>query len=242
MITALETGSVSDLLSAVAWPVVALVIAALFRSSLRDLLTRDEVDIRGPAGLGLSAKRSAEAATALSRAAAKQPSQDFSPGDISNGIATASANLSSLGRDARILWVDDVPSNNIYERAALQALGVVIDLSTSTGHALQMVQQRGPYDLVISDMRRPPDDAAGYTLLQSLRQRGDLTPFVIYAGPGAKDYSDEAVRRGAVGSTDSPTELIDLVSGVLRSTASRNAAQKFPVGTTRWRLGSRASR
>jgi CheY-like chemotaxis protein len=38
-----------------------------------------------------------------------------------------------------ILWVDDRPANNIYERQAMEALGIRFTISTSTEEALQML-------------------------------------------------------------------------------------------------------
>jgi DNA-binding NtrC family response regulator len=69
--------------------------------------------------------------------------------------------------------------------------------------------------LIISDMGRPPDQRAGYTLLDKLRERGDRTPFVIYAGSRDPDHVKEARKRGAIGCTNSAQELILLVSRAL---------------------------
>jgi len=38
--------------------------------------------------------------------------------------------------DVRLLWVDDRPENNVFERRALEALGIRITLSTTTEDAL----------------------------------------------------------------------------------------------------------
>jgi DNA-binding NtrC family response regulator len=110
----------------------------------------------------------------------------------------------------RILWVDDRPENNRFERQALEALGIRIDLSTSTEDALKITGQRS-YDLIISDMGRSPDSRAGYTLLDELRRRGDKTPYVIYAGSRAPEHAAEARHHGAIGSTNMPQELISMV-------------------------------
>ena len=77
---------------------------------------------------------------------------------------------------ARILWVDDRPENNVFERRSLEALGIRFDMSTSTDDALTRLAVAS-FDAVISDMERPADPQAGYTLLDALRQRRDRTPF-----------------------------------------------------------------
>jgi CheY-like chemotaxis protein len=110
--------------------------------------------------------------------------------------------------------VDDRPDNNRFERQALEALGIDIDLSTSTDDALEKIRRRS-YDLIISDMGRPPDARAGYTLLDELRRSGNHTPYVIYAGSKAPEHIREARERGAIGSTNVPQELITIVTNAL---------------------------
>ncbi len=63
---------------------------------------------------------------------------------------------------SNILWVDDRPSNNIYERQALEALGISFTLAKSTEEALEKISKQS-FDAIISDMGRPPDSRAGYT-------------------------------------------------------------------------------
>ena len=111
---------------------------------------------------------------------------------------------------ARILWVDDRPENNIHERRAMEAFGITFTLSTSTEDALEKTRL-ARYDAIISDMGRPPDPRAGYTLLDALRQRNDRTPFVIYAGSNSPEHKAEARSHGALGSTNRAQELIQLV-------------------------------
>ena len=82
---------------------------------------------------------------------------------------------------SRAPWVDDRPQNNRYERQALEALGIRIDLSTSTDSALEMAAE-APYRLIISDMDRPPDPNAGYTLLDALGRKHMNIPVVLYTG------------------------------------------------------------
>src|SRR5207245_6927541 len=82
---------------------------------------------------------------------------------------------------ASVLWVDDRPMNNTYERQALEALGIQFTISRSTEDALERLQTKS-YNLIISDMARPPDPQAGYTLLEQVKARKITTPFIIYAG------------------------------------------------------------
>ena len=112
------------------------------------------------------------------------------------------------------MWVDDRPGNNVFETQALEALGIQVEISTSTDDALEKIAWRS-YDLVISDMGRPPDARAGYTLLDKLRKAGNQTPFVIYASSRAPDHVREAREHGAIGSTNRPQELVEMVTTAL---------------------------
>jgi CheY-like chemotaxis protein len=114
-----------------------------------------------------------------------------------------------------VLWVDDNPDNNIYERQSLEALGVRFVLSTSTDDALNKVKNQR-FDAIISDMGRPPDRTAGYTLLDALRSSGDRTPFIIYAGSRSPEHQAESRRRGAAGCTNRATELFEMVLSALQ--------------------------
>jgi CheY-like chemotaxis protein len=213
--TALKLSDVSDLLGALAWPLVALLTVLIFRRPLNDLLGRPEVEVKGPAGLSLWARQPAAAADALVQASAGKDGE-LSPAVAQQEVDAATEDLIGLRRNPRALWVDDRPSNNRHEVAALEALGFTVELSVSTAEALAKLTTKGPFDVIISDMGRPPDPRAGYTLLDALRQAGDTTPYVIYATSRDPEHFDEAVRHGAVGCTNQPSELIRLVRRALR--------------------------
>lgn len=113
-----------------------------------------------------------------------------------------------------VLWVDDLPSNNVYERRTLEELGIRFTISTSTDDALgKLIRHR--YDVIISDMGRPPDNRAGYTLLEEARRMGIKSPFIIYASSDRPEHKAEAQMRGALGSTGTPSILFDLVKQAL---------------------------
>ena len=117
-------------------------------------------------------------------------------------------------RRAVVLWVDDRPDNNRFERQALEAFGVRFALATSTDDALAQLQ-RQHFDLVVSDMERHPDRRAGYTLLDVMREHDDKTPVIIYAGSRSPEHVREARVHGAIGATNSPQELIGMVTEAL---------------------------
>ena len=56
-------------------------------------------------------------------------------------------------RAARVLWVDDKPANNEWERKLLRPHGIVFDNVVSTSEAVQQLANES-YDLVITDLGR----------------------------------------------------------------------------------------
>jgi CheY-like chemotaxis protein len=217
--------ALTELLGVVLWPVVLLYLLHPFRAPLSDFFSSlGEFTLKVP-GVEATAKRRqvVEAAAAIGAAVASKPADAAQPEAVLEEAKAAAGAVAeaitprALRRleGATVLWVDDRPDNNRYERQALEALGVRFVLSTSSEDALAKTQHR-TFDAIISDMGRPPDSRAGYTLLDALRKRGDQTPFIIYAGSRSPEHVAEARRHGAVGCTNRPQELIEMVLEVLR--------------------------
>lgn len=122
-------------------------------------------------------------------------------------------------RRARILWVDDHPDNNVFVQRALEALDIEVKIARSTDEAVAVLR-RERFAAVISDMGRPPDPRAGYTLLSEVRQGGYDGPFYLFAIEGSLEPNRaEARERGAQGSTDRADELIRMVLRSIRSSS-----------------------
>jgi CheY-like chemotaxis protein len=109
-----------------------------------------------------------------------------------------------------VLWVDDRPNNNIIERHSMEAYNIDFVLAQSTGQALAELRKQ-QFDAIISDMGRPPDPRAGYTLLEAIRDSGDHTPYFIYAGSRDPAHVREARSRGAQGTTNMGDELLQML-------------------------------
>lgn len=114
----------------------------------------------------------------------------------------------------KILWVDDRPENNVFERQALEAMGLEFTLALSTQEALQVLATR-KFAAIISDMGRKEGAKEGYVLLEAVRAVDRTTPFFIYAGSGAAQHRREAALRGAQGATNIAEELVDMVTRAL---------------------------
>jgi CheY-like chemotaxis protein len=218
--------AVTKLLSVLVWPSVLIFILVRFGKDLRDFVrSLGELSLKG-AGFEASLKRKqAEAAAALAAATVSRSEVASTP-EISAREAKVAAdivaeaftprNIRRLG-NSTVLWVDDRPASNVYARQSLEALGISFVLAESTEEALDKLS-RQKFDVIISDMRRPPDPHAGYTLLDKLRASGDRTPYIIYASSRDPEHVVEARRRGAMGSTNNPNELFELVLSALGRT------------------------
>ena len=118
-------------------------------------------------------------------------------------------------RGRRVLWVDDCPENNFYERIALSQLGLAVDLAISTTEGLRAAEYLTP-DVIISDMERAGQQDAGMELLGALRQRGLSTPVLFYIRQVDPSLGTP---RGAFAITERPDELLHCVLDVLERNA-----------------------
>ena len=156
-------------------------------------------------------------AVALATATAKSTGEEAAAADISRvaesvvGAMQHSAHRNKEQGDRHILWVDDRPINNEFERAAFKAVGFTFTLALSTDKALELLNQNS-YVAIISDMGRVEGPREGYVLLDALREVDKNTPFFIYAGSNAPKHKREAADHGAQGSTNVPQELFELVT------------------------------
>jgi len=119
----------------------------------------------------------------------------------------------------RVLWVDDRPENNVYERGAFEAIGLRFTLSLSTDEALERARDN-KFAAIISDMGRKEGPREGYKLLDALRESGDKTPVIFYAGSNSPDHKRETEKHGGQGCTNNPQELFRLVTAAVISSAA----------------------
>jgi len=121
-----------------------------------------------------------------------------------------------------VLWVDDRPTNNVYERQALESVGIKFTLAETTDVALQILAHRG-FGAIISDMGRREGPREGYVLLDALRSHGNNTPLFFYAGSNAAEHKRETERHGGQGCTNDGQELFEMVTNVVfGSKSARN--------------------
>jgi CheY-like chemotaxis protein len=207
------------LVDSLAWPLIAAVLAIILGPAIRQFLREAKSVSFSGAGFEASANRDDVAAAAALGAAVQHKTNGAElPKELPDIARLIDKTSSPPGRrklqQSTVLWVDDNPENNLYERRALEALGINIDLANDTQDALRKLSHK-EYDLVISDMGRPSGKQAGYELLKLVRDSGNSLPFIIYAGSNLPQHRLEAEDRGAQGSTNDPRELFELAVGQL---------------------------
>jgi len=219
--------SISKLASSIAWPSITGFLLIKFWPDIRRIFDeREDISFKA---LGFEAtlkNKVSASATALAAARATSPDYTVSPDSAAKEKLEASVVVSgsitprflSRAKKSVVLWVDDRPDNNTFERQSLEVLGVRFILAGSTDEALSLVSNK-KVDAIISDMGRPPDARAGYTLLDELRARGVKIPFIIYAGSRSPEHVAESRQHGAIGCTNNPYELFEYVVEALRQSA-----------------------
>ena len=132
--------------------------------------------------------------------------------DEINRVMRRSAANADVLKDRRILWIDDHPSNNVFETKAFTRMGMTVTAAVDDAAARTALRGgAGPYDLIISDIERHGDPAAGLAFLAELRRTSDI-PLIFYV----TDLKPElGVPPGAFGITEHVDELIHLILDVL---------------------------
>ena len=154
----------------------------------------------------------ASAESAIERAASQR-------GESSSGGPVIARTASRL---ARILWVDDLPDNNLFETVALEKLGRFVTKTTSTEAALIYLAEM-EFALVITDLGRGRDPHAGEEFIRHLRTNGSGLPIVVYT-VNATEKRQALVAAGANAVVDKPADLINEVDKRLADPEGSNSA------------------
>jgi CheY-like chemotaxis protein len=160
-------------------------------------------------------KMQLSAVASLSVASSKNPMNSGEP-DLDRTVLAVQESTSSRQSGTRewnsqVLWVDDRPENNVYERQAFEAIGVSFTLSLNTVDALDQLS-RHTFSAVISDIGRKEGSREGYVLLDAMRAQKNLTPLFFYASSRAPEHVRETREHGGQGCTNDPSELFRMVT------------------------------
>ncbi|BCL78227.1 response regulator [Ktedonobacteria bacterium brp13] len=214
------------LLQAIVWPCAIVFTLVYLGTPLKKFLTNlSEITFTaGPLETTVKRQEILQAAISLADAVRAPGAKPIADTENARKVARLIDKIitskdSQKIKGTSILWVDDKPSNNMYERNAFESLGIKIITSVSTEDTLEKLKLQ-KYDLIISDMGRLPDAEAGYTLLKAIQKEKISTPFIIYAVGGDKpDHKDKAYSSGAFGSTSNALELFESAIDAIESVA-----------------------
>ena len=154
-----------------------------------------------------------EARNELSAAAAKTPGESEEIVSRLPAVMRRARRIAEVLAGAQLLWVDDVPLNNLAEIRAFRSLGVAVDVVTSTDGAMRVLTAYPErYDLVLSDMRRGDRPEAGLELAAAVQARHPGLAVILYTG---KQDSQRGASPGVSAVTTRPDELFQAVFDVL---------------------------
>ncbi len=191
------------------WSILAIVVVLIFYRPIRNQLLPLVTGLK-IGGIECSFVREAiQASAALAR---KHPRWQVRVSEDQARLVMdrASRHLALL-QGARILWVDDVPENNFNEIKMFHQLRADVETAKSTEEAVARISKQA-YDIVLSDLRRGDDGAAGLKMLHQLTSTHPDLPVVFYVG---EVQPEKGVPPFAVGLTNRPDELLHLVLDVL---------------------------
>ncbi len=120
---------------------------------------------------------------------------------------------------ADVLWVDDHPLNNLFERRALSKMGIFCDAFTSNDEAMAALNLN-LYDLVISDYGRDNALETGGDLLRAIRNAGLDIPFIYYTFGVNDQVKSEALIQGAFAIVETPDQLVSEVLKTLSASVA----------------------
>jgi CheY-like chemotaxis protein len=114
----------------------------------------------------------------------------------------------------QILWVCDNPENHTYERQAFEAIGLRFTMTLNTDAAFEKLYSTR-YAAIISHIGSRECLREGYVLLDRLRNEGYDTPLFFYTASNAPEHNREMLEHGGQGCTNSPRELVEIVTNTL---------------------------
>jgi CheY-like chemotaxis protein len=181
---------------------IAVLLAVFYKPIRQDLLPR----LSGFKAFGLEVALLREQ---LDQAITKQGAQ---VGERERAqVLRRAGRLTPTMQGAQILWVDDNPDNNEYERRILHSLGTSVDMARTSADALSLLSQKR-YELVISDMERNGVADEGQRFLEDMRNRGYSLRLIYYIG---RLDPEKGVPAYAFGITNRPDTLLHLVLDAL---------------------------
>ncbi|MDC7789589.1 response regulator [Rhodoplanes sp. TEM] len=226
----MDTKAIADLVSALAslaWPVLAfLVILKIFPLAV-GLFKRERVRIK-IGDMELSAEQAGEAFTSQIKDLQAKLVQIEDRLGMSGGSREAErfSEIETLPTRRRILWVDDIPTNNAISIDKLKGDGYDVIVARSTREAIEQIDSSSGFDLIISDMGRHESGRyvpnAGIIFAREIRQRALNLPIIIFSSQvSIQKYQQDAREAGVTAMT---TSVVDLYLFIQRSLSAAGKA------------------
>jgi CheY-like chemotaxis protein len=143
---------------------------------------------------------------------------------------------------ARILVVEDSPTQAIPIKFVLKKAGFEVDLAVNGVEALKAIEQAPP-DVVLTDLQMPEMDGLG--LVEAIRQRFPSVPVVLTTAGGNDEIFLAALHAGAAHYASKQGldfEIVDTVQKVLRVSRGEASAERLASslahGEWQWSLDS----
>jgi len=135
--------------------------------------------------------------------------------------------------NARILTVDDDPDILLYFQELMKAFGTSCDIAKSGNEALELVGQKGPYNIYFVDWKMPGMD--GIELAYELKSKTSLVghPVVIMISAAEWNVIEEDAKKAGVDKFLSkplfPSAISDAISEVLGTDLQKEAEENTDI-------------
>lgn len=145
-----------------------------------------------------------------------------SPGRDAFGAGSCSTPPAALSTHRVVLWVDDVPANNLDERLRLLDRGIACETCTDNASALAALARFG-FAALITDLTRFNRPETGWHLIAAVQKTWPELPVYIFTDRVTPRLTARARRAGVAAIFCRSRELLDAVA---RSVASSPAPAK----------------
>ena len=128
---------------------------------------------------------------------------------------------------SHLLIVEDDLTFSLMLKTWLGKQGFDVETAGNVRAAVRLLLERGPFDLVLSDLRLPDED--GLYLLEWMRGKGIGTPFIIMTGYAEVQNAVEAMKRGASDYVAKPVQQDILLRKIREAMAASAPAPQLPA-------------
>jgi len=141
----------------------------------------------------------------------KEKTNIYLPTEIKDALFERMTYIKGKNLKIQAIWIDDFPSNNIYESKILNSIGLEIDYARSSEEGYRMIEEKD-YAIILSDIGRDGYSDEGLRFHKRLLDENIDIPLIFYVG--FVDRS-KGVPPYAFGIADLPNQLIHLVMDIM---------------------------